>query len=199
MMARSPFGKGNVDAARQFLAETQAQHPELKGRKSPGEMQPKQVIRQANSFYRQQQEGLAPSKRLARGHANTPERPGARHTKLAPEYARATAGYQMPASVTRQNFKNGNYAIDGVRNKEALAAVRAIGRRGQAVQAVVVETEGEGFKTLSLAQQELQDRLEAGESLDDILSDALAEGYGEASEGGYAPVAGGAVRFLVQA
>jgi hypothetical protein len=192
-MARSHFGKGNLDAARQYLANLQAANPELKGRKSPGDMQPEQVVRQANAFYRQEQEGLAPNRQAARGHANTPEHKGGRVPQTPQEYRRARAGSQLPSQTTRHNFKNGNYAVDGVDDTNALKTVRSIENRGDGVLVIVVETEGKGFKTITMSTTDLRQRLEAGDSLEDIIAEELDNIYGDDAD--YAPVGG--VRVMV--
>lgn len=92
MASRGPFGKGNIQAAREFLAGMPefTQHSK-KGAFGIGE---RDALRTANAFTKQLQAGVTPNYQAARGHILTPEHgPKGARPKLpekAENYQRAT-------------------------------------------------------------------------------------------------------------
>lgn len=63
MRAGSPFGKHNVESARNYLAGLAGFKPQ----KPLSDYKPDQLVRKANAFIRQESVGLAPNNALARG------------------------------------------------------------------------------------------------------------------------------------
>lgn len=122
-MARSRFGRGNLDAARQYLAGPVASAG-VPFPKAPAQMAPAQVIRQANQFNAQQQAKLPFSKTAARGHVATAEHPGrAPRSPARGGVAPAqVAQYRAAPEVARgtRRFSTGGRVHYGITTKQQL-------------------------------------------------------------------------------